>query len=714
MRKLISSLLVAIIIISSFSISFANQSMDKISLKENGIGRNFQVVNIKVDGKAVKSADVPPVIYPLNNQGRTLVPLRMIIDHFGDKLNADIEWDGTNNQVKIITKDKEILLKIDSAVATVNGVAKNLPDNLPAKLLAIGSNGRTMVPIRFFAEELGLTVKWDDKTWTASIDIPEQTGGKNPEEKPEEKPPVIGTVSVTDIKVETNGAIPKIRIKTSGKVSYKELKLVNPDRLVIDFENTIFDIGDRTALEPNGTLHIPTNNDLIKNVRMSQFNNNPFITRIVMELGKTTAYQVTYDEQKGEIIIDFPNYIRSIKREVMNAKEVIVIDGDYLEDYSIMKLNNPDRAVIDITGGILHDAFKSKTMNVDGRAAKTVRVSQHNVGNDLTGEKTVRIVVDLQDNLDTEEIYAEVVNNRLYLHLEGEPLKAVKYEETGWTTSKLTFLGSRVTRYSIQRQQGNLIEMSVPKADIELDAMNLQIGDHIVKSMDISENREGSEYHIRLELQDSVEYQLLSSEKTQDFVLNLNNKAAKYREKLIVIDPGHGGSDPGTISPISGAYESIVVLDIALRLNQLLTEAGFRTYMTRVDNLSPNIKLELQERVDVAEQLKADLFVSVHANSALASSASGLENYYHSTDPRGKKLAEIFQSEMVKNANVNNRGAKVADFFVLRNTTMPSVLTETGFLSNPGDEAKLASSQHRQQLAEGMFKGILRYFEENK
>jgi N-acetylmuramoyl-L-alanine amidase len=207
---------------------------------------------------------------------------------------------------------------------------------------------------------------------------------------------------------------------------------------------------------------------------------------------------------------------------------------------------------------------------------------------------------------------------------------------------------------------------------------------------------------------------LVSSERSKDFVLELNNKSAKYREMLVVIDPGHGGSDPGAISSTLKMYESVIVLDIATRYNKLLTEAGFRTYMTRVDNLNSNLKLSLQDRVDVANQLGADIFVSIHANAALTNSANGLENYYHPNDIGGKRLAQVFQSEMIKNLNINDRGTKSGDLYVLRNTTMPSVLTETGFLSNASDEAKLATTQYRQQVAEAMFKSTIRYFEETR
>ncbi|MBU5678044.1 N-acetylmuramoyl-L-alanine amidase family protein [Alkaliphilus sp. MSJ-5] len=717
MRKLIPSILVLIILITSLTVSFADGSLNKILLKENGIGKNYQVVNLKIDGKTVKSADVPPIIYPLNNQERTLVPLRVIIEHLGDKLNADIGWDEAKQEVKVKTKDKEILLKIDSPVALVNGVQKRLPDNIPAKLLAIGDNSRTMVPVRFFADELGLSVGWDEKTVTASIDMP-KVPEKETEEEPiiNPQPPQENVADVTDVRVEMNGSIPQIRIKTSKQIDYKQFKLANPERLVIDLNNAKLNLSDRNKLESNGTLHIQSNSEVIKGVRVSQFQNDPFVTRVVMELGKSTEHEISFDEKSGEIVINFTNYIRNVKKEIMNTKEVIVIEGDSVADYSIMQLSDPERLVVDIKGGVLHSNFKNNLINIDGKVAKTIRVSEHTPENNGTNEKNVRVVIDFQENSGYNEAYAEVNGNKLYLHLEGEPFKAIKYEETGWTTSRFTLKGSTVTRYSIGRQlASNLIEVTVPKKDIELELASLNINDHIIKSINISEDLSQSNYNVKLELQDSVEHKLLSSEQSQDLVLELNNKNAKYREMLVVIDPGHGGRDPGTTSSILKMHESEVVLDISTRLNKLLTEAGFRTYMTRVDNLTPNTKLELQDRADVANSLNADIFISIHANAAeKVPTANGLENFYHPSDIRGKKLAEVFQSEMIKNLDINSRGAKPNNLSVLRNTTMPAVLTETGFLTNAGDEAKLATSEYRQQVAEAMFKATVRYFEETR
>ena len=720
MKRLISSILILIVFVTSFTVSFADKSPEKISLEENGKGREYRVVNLKINGETVKSKDVPSIIYPLNGKGRTLVPLRMIVEHLEDELNANIEWDGNKQEIKIETREKEIILEIDNPYAVVNGIRKRLPDDISAKLLAIGSNGRTMVPIRFFSEEFGIDVDWDDASTTASLITP-----RRPEERPRERPNLetdipredANTVDVTDIRVKMNGSTPQIRIKTSKRTDYSEFKLKDPERLVLDFDNARFSLMDRNQLEANRTLDIKTGSEALKRVRASQFQaptrgnpDDPFITRVVIELGNLTDYEITFDSRTGEFIIDFANYIYDVKKEIINVKEVIVIEGDAVDDYEIMRLSDPERIVIDIRGATLHNKLKNRTINISGRIVRSIRASQYTPENKISDEKITRVVIDLHENIEHKEPYIEIVDNKLKVHVEGEPFKTIWYEETGWTTSKFTLKGSRVTRYNVERRpMPNIIHITVPKADIDLELMNLDVDDHIIKTINIDEDRE--DYNIQLELQDAVVHRILSSKQEKDLVLELNNKDAKYREILIVIDPGHGGSDPGAISPILNMRESEIVLDISLRLNKLLTEEGFRTYMTRVDDLNKDFKLDLQDRVDAANALEADLFISVHANSFVSNSISGIETFYSPKDMIGKELAQMIQSVLINDLKMVDRGAKQTSYFVLEHTIMPAVLIETGFLSNSSDEARLAANDYRGQVAESTFRAIIEYLE---
>ncbi len=734
MKRLISCILILAIFIVSFTITFADKPVNKVRLLENGKGENYQVVNLIIDGKTVESKDVPPIIYTLDGKGRTLVPLRMIIEYLGDKLDAEIEWDGDRREAKIKTEEKEIVLAIDNPYATVNGVEKRLPDDISAKLLAIrnkdGAIGRTMIPIRFFEGEFGIDIDWDPASATASLKTPEKPK-TNPGIPPENSgsdvlrpdiPRKDFDAVVTDIKVKVNGSTPQIRIKVSGEADYNNFEWEKDSKrlLIIDLDNTRFDLRDKNRLEINKTLDIKTGSKTVSRIRASQFQaptgekpNDSFIARVVAELDDSVDYEIAFESETGELIIDFINHVYNIKKEIINLKEVVVIEGDTFDDYEMIKLNDPERIAVDIRGATLHNKFKDRTINVEGRTVKSIRTCQHAPEKGISDVKTARVVIDLRKDIGHDGVYAEIRDNKLLVHMEGKPFRAIRYEETGWTTSKFTLKGLVATKYDVEFQStSGIVSITVPKRDIDLEPISLDIDDHIMKTIDIEEDR--NSYNIRLKLQDSVEHKLLSPERGQDLILEFNNKDAKYREILVVIDPGHGGPDPGTISVNLNMRESEVVLDISLKLNKLLTEAGFRTYMTRTDDSDNGSKLGLQDRTDIANVLDANLFVSIHANSYTNNSTSGIETFYSPRDADGKKLAGIIQSKLINDLKMIDRGAKSANYFVLEHTTMPSVLVETGFLSNPSDEAKLATDKYREQVAGSMFKAIIEYLESTR
>lgn len=192
--------------------------------------------------------------------------------------------------------------------------------------------------------------------------------------------------------------------------------------------------------------------------------------------------------------------------------------------------------------------------------------------------------------------------------------------------------------------------------------------------------------------------------------------------KLIVVDPGHAGVqpggwlDPGAIGPRTGLYEKDVNLNVALKLKNLLEEAGARVLMTHTGQT----ELTLAGRAFVANNSGADIFVSIHANSANGGGKSGHSTYFYA--PAGdavlgsqrynrQKLAALVQRELVKAAGRKDIGVLEANFAVLRETVVPSILVETAYLSDPEEELLLGQEAFRSQLAVGIFNGINAYFE---
>ena len=180
----------------------------------------------------------------------------------------------------------------------------------------------------------------------------------------------------------------------------------------------------------------------------------------------------------------------------------------------------------------------------------------------------------------------------------------------------------------------------------------------------------------------------------------------KRNKFYVVIDPGHGGPDPGAIG-IGGLRETDVVLDVSKRVRKLLIEKGVNVKMTRKNE----IDLDLPPRVSIANRTDADIFVSIHANASRGKrrDINGLETFYYS-GWRGRLLAKRIQKQILKvSPGSPDRGVRQGRYFVIKNTKMPAVLVEIGFLTGRLDARRLEKSIHRDRIARAIAKGILEY-----
>lgn len=217
--------------------------------------------------------------------------------------------------------------------------------------------------------------------------------------------------------------------------------------------------------------------------------------------------------------------------------------------------------------------------------------------------------------------------------------------------------------------------------------------------------------------------------------------------QTIIIDAGHGGKDPGT-SGRSGLKEKTVVLDIALKLRNILRDKGIKVIMTR----DTDEFIALEDRAKIANKSNADLFISIHANYSRTRSVRGMEVYYlrnldditrrdtqlstnykealgrlamkkgdatldrilldlmyENKQIESRKIAKYVTKNTSDDINSVDRGSKMAGFSVLKNTLIPAVLVEVGFLSNKSEEDLLSTSSYREQVAESLAKSILEY-----
>lgn len=235
------------------------------------------------------------------------------------------------------------------------------------------------------------------------------------------------------------------------------------------------------------------------------------------------------------------------------------------------------------------------------------------------------------------------------------------------------------------------------RADVDYEVFKLKNG------IEISIIRTG-EYDFDEEPSDSIE------EPTDEDIpleeVTIPNVDGKY---IVVVDAGHGGNDPGAIYPAGStepdAIEKELTLDIAQRLRDNLEEAGVYVVMTRDGDTYPTLK----ERVELANSINADLYVSVHINAMdNKDEINGAQVYYHESSYFGKKLAKMVHENILDYTGLSDKNIQNgSSFYVLKNTKMPAILAECGFITNEGDRNYLKSEKGRQKLADAMSDGVL-------
>lgn len=190
----------------------------------------------------------------------------------------------------------------------------------------------------------------------------------------------------------------------------------------------------------------------------------------------------------------------------------------------------------------------------------------------------------------------------------------------------------------------------------------------------------------------------------------------RLQGKVIILDPGHGGGDPGTVG-VGPTTEAENVLAIAWELKTMLETAGAQVIMTRQTEQSPaqgtqfsgQQNGQLAARVATANRSKGQIFISIHNDWNDNGMVEGTSVYFHKSSDL--PLAEALQQSLVRQLKTVDMGIREGNLYVLRNTTMPAALVEVGFLSNPKEAALLAKPSYRLEVARGLFAGINAYFQ---
>ncbi|MGI5920942.1 MAG: N-acetylmuramoyl-L-alanine amidase CwlD [Syntrophomonadaceae bacterium] len=195
------------------------------------------------------------------------------------------------------------------------------------------------------------------------------------------------------------------------------------------------------------------------------------------------------------------------------------------------------------------------------------------------------------------------------------------------------------------------------------------------------------------------------------------------RNKVIVVDAGHGGKDPGAVR--GNVKEKDITLSISKKLDRLLGQAGAVVIMTRETDtdlagedfrgtMRERKRKDLATRVDKANKAKADLYISIHANADVSPRWSGAQTFYCGSSEKSRCLAEAIQQELTRTLGNTKRKAKTGSYYISDNTEMTAVIVEVGFLSNPEEASLLTNDEYQNKVAQAIFSGIAKAEEQNQ
>ncbi len=504
--------------------------------------------------------------------------------------------------------------------------------------------------------------------------------------------PQLKNIKISDqniLSVEATGEIP------DAKTKY----LSDSKKMIIDIPSVVIGNFDRDIED----------HPLIKDIKVTQHDLDPVILRIEATMANGDIYKPLQREKNN--LLAFKPGQRSEINDLEYAEGSFSFTSSSALNPELFLLETPPRLVMNLYHVNRGSGILDK-IEVDNSLIKSLRTAKFD-------EQTVRIVADLKEL--TGYDWVEKQKDGLYHYTINLKNKFADLEtEDNDDYQYLNILMDSKADYEVKKF--NYPHRIV--VDFKNTLNNLDEFDSIKKSSLIKDIRnsnyqlEGEEVtRLVFELNDYYSHQVESYQDQHGIKIALAKhyldqemKAEKViKSQLIVLDAGHGGFDPGAIGA-TGLEEKVPNLAIAREVAAILSEKKHEVLLTR----NSDRFLSLQQRVKFANNRRADLFVSIHANSFNNSESNGVETYYHQHDNNQNRfLAEKIQDKLGRGLKLHDRGIKESNFYVIKYTKMPSALIEVAFLSNHREEKMLRSKDFQHQAAALIADGILDYLEEN-
>ena len=624
-------------------------------------------VKIEIDGKEMVPKDMPAVII----DGRTMLPMRQI----AQKLGCEVNWNEAAQQIYVMRGSDIIVFTVNSKAGYENG--KEFTMDVPATIV----NDRTMLPVRALADALHLNIKWDDPNRTVIINSGD-TDAKEEPTKPESGQTTAGTL--TGIQTPSaKDADQTFIIQADASMERYEKTFVDDQKIVLDF------YGAKSSLPGEITK---TNSDIVTGIRTATHENNgDSFTRVVFDLSGKKDYEVTQRADKKNITISFgKTTVDKISAVHSQNKDIITIGGTGSFGASVAMTADPQKIIVTIPNCQSNLSDKINTDDLQYVLDGKVDASKGNV---------VEMVFSVEDLV--QYSYREE-NQNLILEIYPTTLKNMRYDKN----ANVLYLDKKdkIDTGSVKLEDHYLdgyFDVTLPgNYESNYGYGTYDVKGTVVENIEVS--TKGGSTTFRFKQNRISAYEV--TDEGDSYAIRVKNPKEVY-DKVLLLDAGHGGKDPGTSG--NGMQEKNLTLTIAQKIEQELQGSGIKVYMTRDSDVYPENSTRAQTANDIA-----DLMVSIHINSG-PETANGTESLYqvHANDSSSrltsKQLAEILQASMISGTGNTNRGVKLrTDLLILNRTTVPSAIVEVVFITNTGDALKISNPAYQDQVAQAIADGI--------
>jgi N-acetylmuramoyl-L-alanine amidase len=556
-----------------------------------------------------------------------------------------------------------------------------------------------------------------------------------------------GLPRVTGVRHWSTPDYTRVAIDVEQEVKFASQRISHPDRIFFDLRDT------RLASTLVGKT-FDVDDGFLKKIRVAEF--QPGRTRIVLEVDDLASYDAFLLPDPYRLIIDIHG--KDIHGNSLQGKQMTTaigaaetLDGSAESEDAASTVTSSKVAIPGVAtpgrarktrqeSGLIEtdlppeDASGNLTVPDPARPVKGIGVVKTTVGVKGSDRKIPKTIVEADDRAPTTiaTLEPEKIRPEVAAGADDQPSLASPKDETKPMRSGTTRSSSSASSSSVHRKKSRSSAQAADTSDGSLSKRD-------------EDKRSFDERDLDGQVLESRTLETREARPTASGDRSLT-RALGLKIGKIVIDAGHGGHDTGTIGP-NGLAEKDLVLDVAKRLGRLLeSRLGAEVIYTRQDDTF----IPLETRTAIANRERADLFISIHANSSHDSDARGVETYYlnftsspdalevaarenavseksiHELQDLVKKIAlkdkidesrefagdvqeSLYGGLALGKAGIRDRGVKKAPFIVLIGANMPSILAEISFVSNPSDERRLETSEHRQRISESLYRGVSKY-----